>query len=913
MHTRLPVSILATKVQIPPSRRQLVSRQRLLRILASGLHRKLTLISAPAGYGKSTLLLEWATGCEWPVGWVTLEAGDNDIERFLTYLISAVQAAGVSPAGLDGILGARFSLQPLPPDAMLAILVNQLPTAVARLVVVLEDYHHIEDADVHSFVSALLDHLPPNIHMVISTRADPPLRLANLRAKDQMNEIRERDLRFTLKEAGAFFEEVMGLRLTGEQVAALEARTEGWVTGLQLVGLSLKDREHPSELIQTLAGTHRYILDYLMQEVFSDLPAHVRTFLLHTSILERLSSELCDAVVGDLSGSASSSVPTRSQEILKSLDAANLFVVPLDSQRQWYRFHALFADFLRHRLATQRADELPGLHRRAADWYVQNDLLSEAVEHSLAGADVNRAADLIQGQARDLLTRGEINTLNRWTASLPDDVLQARPRLGLARAWATLMSDPLAFRATVDEQIRQIAVGFGIQPRVLLSALAESEPGSARRAGLAEFAMLLAFAQRDVTDVYEAIELFKAAFDYLPDDEGVLRSFALAGLASAYVRAGAIRPAEEAFAQAAHLSLAAGSVYGYVASTDWQATMQAEQGQLTRAAAAYRRAIATLSGHGRGALPLSGHVYVGLASVLLEWNELAEALEKVRTGLQIGAQVGDIDALLKGYVLQARILHALGKPGEAREAAREAESQALETRNQGCVQEAQAWKAHLALAAGDMQAAQRWASARGLGSGASGQMPEGLDEIEQLTYIRLMMASGRSSEALPNLQVLIAAQEQAGRTRLVIEALALQVLCLRALGRSDEALRALARALLLAAPEGFIRVFIQEGAAMAALLRTAGTQGHSPDYVKRLLAAFGETTAPRDAVLDPLSERELEVLRLVAEGLTNAQIADRLVVAGSTVKTHINRIYRKLAVTTRTEAVARARQLQILP
>lgn len=914
MDTSTPSPILFTKVQIPPSRQQLVSRQRLLGTLDAGMHRKLTLISAPAGYGKSTLLSEWAEGCEWPLGWVTLEAGDNDLDRFLTYLLSAVQATGAGPASLDAILGTRFSLQPLPMDAMLAILVNQLPVGVDRLVIILDDYHHIENQEIHTFVNAFLDHLPANIHLVISTRMDPPLPLARLRAKDQLNEITESDLRFTLEEVRAFFEEVMGLGLTLDQVTKLETRTEGWVTGLQLVGLSLKDRDHPGELIETLTGTHRYILDFLMQEVFSDLPPLLQTFLLRASILERMSPGLCDTVVGDLEDHGrQTEIPGRAKEILAFMDRSNLFIMPLDSQRQWYRFHPLFADFLRDRLATQQVDELPDLHRRAAEWYVQNNLISEAVAHCFAGEDIDLAVGLIQAQAKDLLTRGELTTLHRWIAALPEEAVKTHPRLVLARAWTTLMRDPMTFRDKINEQIEQIAAGFGIQPHDLLDALAASKPDSERRAGLGEFAMLRAFAQRDLTEVDATIELFKAAFEYLPESELLLRGFTLAGLASTYVRAGAIQLAEQAFAQAAQISQAAGSIYGYVACTDWQATMLVEQGQLRRAAATYRQAIETLSNQGQPPLPLSGHVYVGLASVLLEWNHLAEALEEVQIGLQVGLQVRDFDALLRGYVVQARAFQALNKEEEAHQAMQEAERYALETQSVGCLRETQAWQAHLDLTDGEVQAAEHWAVARGFESGQDLNLESAVDEIEQLTHARLLMTMGKSSKALTILDQLISVQEQIGRTRLVIEILALQALCLRSLGRTNEALRALGRALLLAEPEGFVRVFIAEGSTMGALLRAAAAQGHSPEYVKRLLEELGESQAPQDTLIDPLSERELDVLQLAAEGLTNAEIATELVIAHSTVKTHINRIYAKLGVSTRTQAVARARRLQILP
>jgi ATP/maltotriose-dependent transcriptional regulator MalT len=909
METQTPIPIISPKLQIPPPRLLLVSRERLLEELNRGLHRKLTLISAPAGYGKTTLLSEWAAGCQWRLGWITLAAADNDIERFLAYLVSAMQTVDVGLSKLESILGSHFSLQPMALDAVLAIIINQLSSIADRLVIVLDDYHLIENQEIHGFLSALLDNLPANIHIVISTRIDPPLRLARLRAKDQLNEITEQHLRFTLAEAQTFFEMVMGLRLTSNQVAQLETRTDGWVTGLQLVGLSLKDREHPDELIETLAGTHRYILDYLVQEVYTDLPLRLQNFLLRVSILERLSAGLCDTVVGE--STTASSELSESKNILEFLDASNLFVVPLDSQRQWYRFHPLFAEFLHDRLVSQYAHELPGLHRRAATWYMKHNLLSEAVQHSLAAGDIDITADLIQAQAKEMLRRGELSTLLRWIESLPDEAILTRPLLGLAQAWIMLLRDTVNFRDSIDKYINRIAEGFGIQSDSLFSALVDSQPGSTRRSGLAEFAMLQAFTGRDTRDIRETIKLFKVALEYLPDNEQLLRGFTMAGLASTYVRIGEIKLAEDAFAQAALISQAGNSIFGDIASTDWQATMQVEQGQLRRAAATYRQAIEKLSSQGQRPLPLSGHVYIGLASVLLEWNDLGGALENIQMGLQVGIQVKDIDALLFGYVIQARALQALNKSEESQTAIQHAEQQALQTKNIGCILDAQANKALLALRAGDTESAQSWSSARGLTQGNIAELDPPLQEIERLTYTRLLMKRGRYTQALPIIIDLSEVQEQMGRNRALIESLVLQALCLRSLGRIDEAIRILARALLLAEPEGFLRVFIQEGPPMAALLRTVGAQGHSPEYIKHILVVFGEALTVLESLIDPLSERELEVLRLMAQGLTNAEVAAELTIALSTVKTHVNRIYGKLGVSTRTLAVARARQLQI--
>lgn len=910
MDTPTPIPILSPKLQIPPSRLHLVSRERLLATLNSGLHRKLTLISAPAGYGKTTLLSEWAALTESQLGWITLNPGDNDTERFLTYFIHALQNATNSLSNLDSILGVRISLQPIPPDAVLAILVNELSGINDQLALVLDDYQVVENPEIHEFLVAFLDHMPANVHLLVSSRSDPPLRVARLRAKNQLNEITEKDLRFTHEEAEAFFDGVMGLQLTEGQVSKLGARTEGWITGLQLAGLSLKDREHPAELIETLSGTHRYILDYLIEEVFSDLPLILQTFLLRVSILERLTSGLCDALVADQADESGQTL--QSKGILEFLDTSNLFVVPLDSQRQWFRFHPLFADFLKDRLANVAPQELAGLHQRAASWYADHELLPEAVQHSFAAGNLDYVADLIEAQAKAMLGRGEVSTLLGWIEDFPEETINARPQLGLARAWGTLMYPTVESRTNVVHQMKQIAQGLGVSPGDLLHALKASEPKSPHRAELSEFAILQAFIQRDGTDITQTIRLFQAALKYLPERELVLRGFTQAGLGSTYVRFGKIKRAEELFAQAAQTSMAANSTYGYVVCTDWQATAQAEQGRLTQAAETYQVAIDALSTQGGYPLPLSGHVYVGLASVLLEWNELEEALQNVELGLKVGAQVRDVDALLSGYPIQARVLQALNRREETRTALHLAEQQALETQHETCVDEAQAQKATLALLSGDLEEARRWATARGLGVGAQSELEPPPVEIERLTYARLLMAEGKSEAALPILTHLFSAQEQMGRMRAGLENLSLQALCYRALGHTDDAVHTLARALLQAEPEKFARIFIESGPPMAALLRTVGAQGHSPEYVKRLLVFFGETAGTGDVPVEALSERELEVLRLVADGLTNTEIAAELVIAQSTVKSHINHIYSKLGVSSRTQAVARGRQLQIL-
>ncbi|UCG23222.1 MAG: helix-turn-helix transcriptional regulator, partial [Chloroflexota bacterium] len=589
---RVLQSLLSTKLNVPPARRLLVSRPRLLDLLNGGLEGKLTLLSAPAGFGKTTLLAEWAAQSPVLMAWVSLDEGDNDPERFLSYLLSAVETI-IPGLGLGQLgLAMRQSAQPLPLKSLLTTLVNGIADNGQPLAIVLDDYHLIQDDQVHDIIAFLIGYLPPNAHLVVASRADLPLPLARLRARGQLTEIRADDLRFTAGETSTFLKEMMGLELDPEDVTILDSRTEGWITGLQLAALSLQRTDQPDQIIAGVSGAHRFILDYLAEEVLAGQPEDVRSFLLQTSILKRLSGPLCAAVTGQ----------PEAQAMLADLEARDLFVFALDDHRQWYRYHHLFAGFLQEQLALRQSESIVELHRRAIAWYRSEGIVSEAIEHALIIDDYDLAAELVEGEGRRLLVSGEISTITRWSAALPDEVIEKRPRLELTLAWAQLMHDPIAFwhhyPARIETLVEQLTDGMAD----LVRATAESAPGSPRRLLLAELAMQQAFLVRASGDLTRTAELFEAAIDALPDSEAFLRGFATAGLGSVYVRLGDVRKAELAFAEAEIDGRIADSPFGQVICIALQAAMMTEQGKLLDAAATYRRAIAILDGQGTRAV-----------------------------------------------------------------------------------------------------------------------------------------------------------------------------------------------------------------------------------------------------------------------------------------------------------------------
>jgi LuxR family maltose regulon positive regulatory protein len=911
--------ILWTKLYIPPLRPNLTPRPRLIERLNRGLRRTpgVTLISAPAGFGKTTLVNEWLRQSDLCAAWLSLDETDNDPTRFLTYLVAALQQIGHT----IGQIGQGTAQTPhsAPTEALLTGLINEIAANSTPFVLVLDDYHVIKAQSIHHALTFLLEHLPPHMRMVITCRADPPLPLARWRGRGQLTELREADLRFTTEEIALFFNEISGLNLSAAQVQALENRTEGWITGLHLAALSMQGHDDLTGFINGFTGSHRYILDYLTDEVLSRQPEEVQRFLFRTSILDRLSGPLCDAVVGRGAGEQGSrgknylsppppgpsaprpvSPPASSQEILEYLESANLFLISLDDERRWYRYHHLFADLLRHRLRRNSPDQLPALHCRASEWYEQNGLLAEAIGHALAAADFERASALIEQTAWEVLTRGEIAMLLSWLNRLPDELARSRPRLRMFNAWARAMAG---------------------QPDAAESYLQDidSEDPQGEVAAVRAY---VAFLQQDS----RAIELSRQALEHLPKQNSFMRSIMAMSLGTAYYWAlGDPVAAMRSLTKAVSLGQAAGDSYLVLMATSTLGQAQQMRGQLYQAAETYRQALqlATLStsqGEGGGGgsgrpPPFAGLAHIGLAGLLYEWNDLDGAQRHAQEGIRLGERGQSVDVLQGGcsYLTLAELYQARGEVGNALEMMRKAEQFAQGHNQPYVIALAAALRARLWLAQGNVMAASRWAQERGLSANDELSYAR---ETEYITLARVLLAQGQAGEALGLLARLLEAAQAAERMGSVIEILALQALTFEAQGDVDRALSALEQALCLAEPEGYIRTFVDEGPSMALLLQQSLSQGIVPSYASQLLLALRETTGlaspAAQPLVEPLSERELEVLRLVAAGLSNREIAEELYLSINTVKAHTKNIYSKLNVRGRMQAADRARELDLL-
>ena len=911
--------LIRTKLHLPFTRPGLVARPHLQEQIAQGLHGPLTLVTAPAGFGKTTLVASCVAGCGMPVAWLSLDKNDNQPGRFLHYLVAALQAADPALGGEAAQLLA--APEPEPPNAVLTSLINDLDAAGSEIVLVLDDYQFITSQSVYEEAAFLLEHCPNTFHMVIASRSDPALPLARLRARGQMLELRAADLRFSAPEATQFLNDVMGLHLDAGWVTLLEERTEGWVAGLQMAALSMRDCKNVFGFIEGFSGTNRYILDYLLEEVLASQPPEIQRFLLRTSILERLTAPLCDAILAEGEGAtpSESRLLHQSASTLDYLEKANLFLVPLDDDRRWYRYHHLFADLLQTRLIQAGPEPAVRLRSRAAEWCEREGQVADAVRYALAAQDYQKAADLVARYWHHAVNDGEIETAWSWLNALPEDVVKNSVVLGVAYCWVLWLTGQMgAIEAHLVDAERALSKG---------SAAQEFSSDDAADAGFpAHLAVLRSIVARYAFDFDAAVAYAERALRLMPENlpplaSSQLHTLILLALASAYDGAGDLQKAAGAYAETIRWSRLGASATGVGITMRMIGALRV-LGRLRAADEACREALKYVQEQGMARLPTSGVLHLAMSEVLLERNDLEAAQANLSQGIELGKWSGRFDAVRNAAPALARLRQAQQNLSGALVAVHEAESALGELAPPLARAELLALRARILARQGALsEAAQCVEDASHLAGRDRGQT----QEMITLAAARVMFARGEPEEAIAGLTRSLDAAEASGRLGAVIELRILRSLAFVRRGNGQDALADLERALTLAEPEGYVRIFIDEGQPMQLLLaqwQARTNAGPLRDYVTHLLSQFDaeprtmtaaqEKASPTGGLAEPLSQRELEVLHLIALGRTNQEIARQLVVAAGTVKAHTASIYRKLDVSNRTEAVARARQLGIL-
>jgi LuxR family maltose regulon positive regulatory protein len=909
-------SLLATKLYIPAPRPNRVPRPRLTGRLEAGVTGALTLISAPAGFGKSTLLSDWIHEGGRKVAWVSLDEGDGDPLRFLCYCVTALERVrpGLGEDALAALREAR-SAEPEVLEPILTGLLNEIHGLSEDLVLVLDDYHVIESPGVQEAVQLLLDRLPRHLHLVLSTRLDPPLHLSRLRARGQLTELRAQDLRFTPEEAAEFLNLAMGLGLSARDVEALEERTEGWAVGLQMAALSLQGRRDVGGFIEQFTGSHRFVLDYLTDEVLSRQRQGVRDFLLHTSILSRVAGPLADAVTGRDDG----------QAVLEELDAANLFLIPLDDTRTWYRYHHLFGTLLNHQLGRKAGEAgVAALHERASGWYAENGYPEDALEHALSAKAFDRAVAIVEENALPRLMRGDVGAPLRWVRRLPAEKVRTRPRLGMGQAWSLTLNlqwaEADAAVAEAEEALRVTP-----DPEVALQAF-----------------VLRGFLARVRGECPRSTADMREALGQVPREDRFLRSLLTLDLGMACREEGDRAAARTVFEEARALALESENILVLVIAQAHLADLAVDEGRLRHALDLNHeglRLAGEMTSRGGPSSAAWGVAYTGIAAIHYEWGDLDAAADFANKAVELGRRGGLGGNILHGMVVLARVRQARGDFAGAFEAVAEAEEVMRRTGVPHWIHALASYRSRLLLAQARAEGKEppfseltRWAREAGLLEDWRQPLetrvflPVYPPEFAHLTLARLFFARGDHGEALELLRWLREPAEAAGRLRALLDMLALETLVRNATGDREGALATLRHALALGEPEGFVRTFADKGPVLADLVAQA-VPGHvGADYARRLLDAFGrpelvylpvsvlEAPAPAKEAepAEPLSDREVEVLRLIATGLSNADAGRKLFIAPSTVKKHLENIYSKLGTRNRTQAIARARQAGLL-
>jgi LuxR family maltose regulon positive regulatory protein len=892
-------ALVATKLHVPAPRSGLIGRARLIDRLKRGLGSRLVLLSAPAGFGKTSLLTQWlaaVAGHGHTVAWLALDQSDNRAPNFWPHLVAAVET---SVPGFGADLLPLLEGSASTTEGVLAALVNELDALSGELHLVLDDYHLIDDRGIQEGVTFLLEHLPTHAHLLITTRADPPLPLALLRARGDLVEIRAADLRFTPEEASTYLNEVMGLDLRPEAVTALETRTEGWIAALQLAALSMQGRDDVAGFIAGFTGNDRYIVDYLVDEVLARQPDEIRSFLLRTSILDRLSGPLCNAVTGSAGGKA----------MLERLERANLLVIPLDDRRQWYRYHHLFADVLRAHLEEEQTEQIPDLHRRASEWYEQQGELSEAIHHALAGGDVERTAALVELAIPEMRKARQEIQLRAWVDPLPDEVVRRRPVLAVTFAGALLMSGEfVGVEGRLDDAERRI------------DALPESgvgDEGELRRIR-GDIEVYRASLAQVRGDVPATVEHAQRARELALEDDHVVRAGAAGFLGIAFWTGGDLEAAHRAWSECSARLEQAGHVADAVGPTQALGDICIVQGRLQDALGTYQASLERVPEQSRSLVRGTADMHVGMSEVFLERLDLAMAKEHLQEAQELGEYAGMAKFPYRWRVATARVRAAEGDLDRALALINEAEHLYVSDFFPN-VRPVAALRARLWIANSQLREALGWARQAGV---SGDDELNYLREFEHITLARLLLARAKSErkealigDALALLGRLGEEATAGARAGSMIEILVLEALALQTQGDTAAALGSLERALTTSEPEGHVRVFMEEGQPMASLLREAAGRGIAPAYIAELLdsvAAPGRHSPKKQGLIEPLSERELDVIRLLGSELSGPDIARELMVSLNTLRTHTKNIYMKLGENNRRAAVRRAQELDLL-